>query len=294
MKIIKWFLSRRYLQKLAKQHQSPFKLKLETDSRRSACISEIQGRIEPLWLSVKALIYKLGIKNIQNNAIRVSRDDYGKQTTLPNPVFSAAQGARIKIKQRLFSIAIPVFLTAESALYLLTAALFVPGASPYLKALVALFLALLFMLSLNYSFEKHFAYREAVDRHSRKELSDFQLRVYRDQRNFGYLLGGLSFTAFIFAGLSRIFFLEHIPANGLDEAKLKSIQVASTWGSLFTMVVTLVTALLMGLLKHEQRKNGVQYRVLQEWQTANVKRNSYTQELIKQANTIILIAEQCA
>jgi len=292
MKISNWLFRWWYVMKLKEQMNSPFKMKLETDALKSNCVSEIQNEIEPLWLSIKKLIYKLGVKSIQNNRTRIYRDEFGKELILPNPVFSENQIAEIKTKQRLYLIIIICFTIAESFLYYLTASLFVPGGSIWMKISVAVFLALLIMFALNYAFEKHFLYREAVERHSRNELNDHQLKRFQDTRNIGYFIIALCFAAIIFAGLSRVFFLENIPANGLGAAKLLSIQKASKMASILTMVVTFITAIFMASLKQDQGKYGMKLRVFKSWHNAHVRRNEYTQHLIKDANSIMLITEQ--
>lgn len=266
-------------------------MKNETDSLKSNCVAEIQNDIEPLWLSIKRLVYKLGVKSVQHNRARIFRDEFGKQSILPNPVFTENQIAEIKSKSKLFLAIIIGFTIAESFLYFLTASLFVPGGSIYMKISVAIFLALLIMFALNYAFEKHFLYREAVDRYNKKELSDFQIKRFRDTRNFGYAIIILCFTAIIFAGFSRIFFLENIPMNGLDPAKAQSIHNASKMASIFTMLITIIAAVFMALIKQDQSKYGIKYRVLQSWRKALIKRNEYTQQLIRDANSIMLVTE---
>jgi len=267
-------------------------MKIETDALKSNCVAEIQDEIEPMWLSIKRVIYKLGIKSIQNNRARIYRDEFGKEVVLPNPVFSENQIAEMKVKQRLYLIIIIGFTIAESFLYYLTASLFVPGGSIWMKIAVAIFLALLIMFALNYAFEKHFLHREAVERHSRKEISDYQLTRFRDTRNIGYVIIVLCFAAIIFAGLSRIFFLENIPGNGLSAAKLLSVQRASKMASILTMVVTLITAIFMAAVKQDHGKYGLKLKVFKAWHGAHVSRNELTQELIRNANAIMLVTEQ--
>jgi hypothetical protein len=148
------------------------------------------------------------------------------------------------------------------------------------------------MFSLNYGFEKHFLYREVLERHNKKEIADFELKKYRDMRAWGYILMVLSFAAILFSGLARIFFLEHIPANGLSPEKLKSVQRASSMASLFTLFVTVITAIFLALIKQEQAKTAVKFRIFRYWHKAHVSRNKYTQSLIRNANKLRLIVEQ--
>jgi len=104
----------------------------------------------------------------------------------------------------------------------------------------------------------------------------------------------LSFAAVLFAGLSRIFFLEHIPANGLSAEKLRSVQRASMVASLFTLIITISSGIYLGLQKLEHHKVGIKFRVYRYWHKAHVRRNKYTQQLIRDCHKMLLQIEQCA
>jgi hypothetical protein len=70
------------------------------------------------------------------------------------------------------------------------------------------------------------------------------------------------------------------------------VQEASKWAALLTMAVTLLCAVLLALIKQEQSRIAIKYRVYLNWHRALIKRNEYTQELIRDANKIALIVEQ--
>lgn len=292
MKTSNWLFRWWVTMKLKEQINSPFKLKNEVDSLKSNSVLEIEQTTEPLWLNIKKLIYKIGIKTVQNNRVRIHRNAFKQLEILPNPVFTQNQIVGIVGKYWLFIIVIIGFIVSESFLYYLTASLFVPGGSQFMKIAVSIFLAMLIMFSLDFCFGKHFQYREAAGHHSKKEINDIELKKYRDRRNLGYALIVLSFAAIIFSGLARIFFLENIPGTGLTPEKLKSVQRASKMASLLTMVVTIIAAILLALLKQEQSKIAIKYHVYRNWHNALIKRNDYTQVLIRDANKMILITEQ--
>src|SRR4051812_17642041 len=105
-KIYNWLFHNWYVKQLKEIQDLPYKMKIETDSLKSNCILETQNDIEPLWLSIKNETYKLGIKTVQNNRSRIHRDDFGKQTVHPNPVFSENQIAELKCKFWLYRIVI--------------------------------------------------------------------------------------------------------------------------------------------------------------------------------------------
>ena len=290
--ISNWFFTWLYVNKLKEHKNSPIKMGTETQTLKSNCIAEIQNTIEHYWLSIKGLCYKLSIKTIQNNTALLYKDEFGKEVKLSNPVFSAVEVARINAKYWLYRLVLMGFSIAETFLYYLVAALFVPGGSEYIKIVVSAFLALLIMFAVDYAFESHFLFRNAADRHSKKELSDAELRVFKDKRNIGYVIIVLSFVAVVFAGLARIFFLENIPANGLSPEKLHSIILASKMASILTLFITIITAIYMAVLKQELAKDGVKFKVYQSWHKANVRRNDYTQQMIRNAEMIKLIAEE--
>ena len=290
-KITNWLFHWWYVKKLQEQQSSPFKMKLETDSLKSNCILEVENEIGMPWLALKSLAYKLGIKTVFNNRIRIHRDDFGKQSVVANPVFTQNQIAELKSKFWFYRTILISFCIAESFLYSLTASLFVPGGGLLLQIPVAIFLAILVMLGLDYAFDKHFIYRDVIERHSKKELSEIELVKYKDVRNIGYTIIVLSFTAIIFSGLARIYYLEYIPSKGLPPERLISVVQASKMASVFTLAVTLIAALYMAMLKRDQAKIGIRFRMFKTWHAAHVQRNSYTQDLIKHANKIVLTTE---
>lgn len=287
-----WLLRLWYVSKLRQQLNSTFKMKNEVDAIHSNSISEIQNRIEPLWLSVKKLVYKLGIKIVQNNRVRLQKNEIEKISISPNPVFSQNQISKITRKFWINLFIIVLFVVSESFLYYLTASLFVAGGSMIMKISVAIFLALLIMFCLDFGLTQHFLYRKMNSNHVKKEVEDYDLKKQNDLRILGYILILISITAIIFAGICRIYFLENIAPNGLSPEKIKSVKEASKWASWLTLVVTILTAVLLALIKREQSHIAEQYGVLQYWNKTVKRRNEYSQALIKEANKILLLVEQ--
>ena len=62
----------------------------------------------------------------------------------------------MKSLRRFYWFIVLLFVLAESGLYYLTAQVFIPGGAEYAKLILALFLGLVVMVILNFSFEKHF------------------------------------------------------------------------------------------------------------------------------------------
>jgi hypothetical protein len=288
--IFRWW----FVAKLQQQMSSPFKIKNEVDAVKSDCLVEIQSKIEPLWLSVKRLSFQIGIKTIQNNRARLTRNEINQHSVIPNPAFSQNQISKIIRKYWFNLCVIFFFVLSESFLYWLTASLFVPGGSEIIKASVAVFLAFLIMVSLNYGFTQHFMCRKLRYHYRKNEVTEYEIGKQKDTRFLGYILITLSFAAIIFSGLARIFFLENIPSTGLSPEKYKSVLLASKWASVLTMVVTVITAVVLGLIKREQSAVAEQYDVLSYWKRAIKKRNTYSKELIKDAGKILSIIEHTA
>ena len=287
-----WVLSWLHKKELQEQPDYPYIVKLETDDLKTRCILEIVNEIEPLWLDVKNGEYKLGIKTIQNNRARIERNDNSNtEKVARNPVFSEDQIAVLKSKFWLQRFVIIAFCIAESFLYTLIASLFVPGGGLYLQIPVAIFLAVLIMLALDYAMEKHFTYRDMVAHHNGKENGGAELKKHKDLKTIGHVIIALCIAAIAFAGLSRVFFMEYIPLKGLTPERIKSVTNASKMASIFTMLVTFIAAIFMAMIKRDQSKIGIRFRVYQSWHKAHVQRNIYTQLLIKNANKIVFVVE---
>lgn len=285
-KITSWILNLFHKKELQEQEDCPFIVKNETDALKSSCVLDIEHEVEEPWLSIKSIEHRLGIKTVQNNSARLNRSGYGTETVSPNPVFTLEQIAKLKSKFWLHRVVIISFCIAESFLYCLTAALFVPGGGLALQIPVAIFLALVIMLALDYAFEQHLTYREVMERHSKKEINDSELRKYQDMRYIGYLIMAIAAAAIIFAGFARVLFLEGTPPKNLSPEKALSVARAGKMASIFTMLITILTALFMAMIKRDQTKLGIRYRVFKSWENAHVKRNDYTQTLINDAEKI--------
>ena len=286
-KINNWLYLMWYAKQLKKIKKLQYVLALEAEKLKSNALLEIQNEIETHWLSIHKLEYKLGIKNVENLRTRIQRNNVNDLSVLqPNPVFTADQIAEVKNKYWVYLFVIIFFCLAESGLYYLTASLFVPGLGKILQFIVAAFLAVVIMFGLNYAFEQHFQFRDVTVKHSKGQITDLQLKEYKDKGILGYVILVISFVVIIVSGFVRIFFMDHVSTKGLSPAEAISKAHASQFASIFTMFVTILAAIIMAVKKHEQAKLGIRYRVYRAWHSANVKRNTYSQELIRNAVSI--------
>jgi hypothetical protein len=286
--ITNWLFHLFYVKRLKEVQSLSFKMKLETDTLKSNAIVEIDNEVEQHWLSINGLLYKLGIKSIQNLRARLHRDDFGKQALSHNPVFSANQIAAIKIAYWV-CLTLIVFLSgAESFLYKLTASLFVAGAGEVVHYIISILFAVGLMWGLGFGFDQHFKYREVMERHEKEELTDIQLHKYRDMRYIGYFLFAICFGAIVFSGFARIFYLEYIPARGMSPERVASVTKASKMASIFSLLFTLLISFVTVTLKMKLAKASIQYQVYKEWHAAHVSRNDYTQRLYEDAKKLTL------
>ncbi|MFN8288984.1 MAG: hypothetical protein U0U70_01885 [Chitinophagaceae bacterium] len=281
-----------YILKLKQQISSSFKVKNESEAVKSDAISEIQQRIKPLWLSIKRLAYKLSIKTVQNNRSRLHREETGHQRLSSQPLFTQNQISSITRKYWLNLIVQALFLISEAFLYWLVAVLFVPGGGEIAKLAVALFLAGLGMICLDYGFTNHFLYIKIKSLFLKKEIGDYDLKSQNNKRILGYLLIVFTLAVIIFSGMVRIFFIEQVDPTGLSAEKLQAVKQASKWASLLTMVATIATAIYLAALKREQGKIAEQYDVMRYWKKTVQKKNTYAQELIKTSCKLLSVVEQ--
>lgn len=278
--------------KLRQQLNSPFKMKNETEAIRSNCIAEIEHKIEPLFLLLKTLVYRLGIKTVQNNRSRLHRFEFSKPVNYSNPLFTQNEIAGIVMKYWYGIFILSLFFLSESFLYWLTAPLFVPGSSEIVKILVAFFLALLGVCCIDYGLAQHFKYRDLKPNHIENTEKSNRIKEQNDKRILGYFLIVLAFAGILFSGLARIYFLENISTSGLSDTKKTSVHEASKWASLLTLVITIATAILLGMIKRDQSKLAERYKVMKYWEKALRRRNEYSRKLIESAGKIVTETEK--
>jgi hypothetical protein len=185
-----------------------------------------------------------------------------------------------------------LFLTSEGALYQLTAALFIPGGNWLLKLSVAIFLATLTLFCIDYGLKQHYKYRELKSIQDKKEGNRLALKLQNDKRIIGYVLIAIALIAILFAGLARISFLENIDTSGLPPERKHSVLEASKWASWLTLIATLGSSLLLGVIKRDQSKITQHYQIYRYWNKALKRRNAYYKSLIRESNKIHLKTEQ--
>lgn len=276
--------------KKLRQQNYDFRVKNTVDSIRGSCILEIQLLARPLVLAIKELEFRLGVKGIQQRRVLTCRES-GKETVLPHPLFAEWEVVWLRVKHYLNLFSMAVFLLAETALYQVSASLFAPGAAPFLRIIIAVFLATIITFALDHSFSKVFDYRQAVTMHARKEISDTELKVAKDLRNIAYGIIVLCLAAIITGGLARLKFLEHIDSRGLSPQKYQSLLQANAYGSYFTLFITILSAVFMALLKKDQSKIGVKYRVFLYWRRCHIRANKCYRQLIKNATLLPALVE---
>jgi hypothetical protein len=273
----KWWRARQ----LKKQAHIPHKLKLNTQRLKSECVYEIKGKYKPIMDTLEMLKQKLIIKEKKLKMIEADRDEHGIEKEKRDILFTQGEIAKIKSLRRFYAFIVVLFIAAESGLYYLTAQVFLPGGADYAKLILALFLGMVVMVILNFSFEKHFEYREILANKEKLKISDEELKNKRDIRIFGYILGFLSFAIMLAAGLVRIYFLEQMDLSGYTAGEAANLQKVGTWASYLTLAVTFSLAIFLALLKKQQMANSYAYKRYKKWNETIKKTNEYTQAKIK-------------
>jgi hypothetical protein len=292
-KITTWIFHLSWAHMLKKVLGLKYKSKMETEATISRCVLEIKNEVSVPWSKIKQIPYRLDIKAVQNFCVRWERNEHETPLLRPDPVFTTEEIAKMKLRFLYFVIIILLFPIGESFLFYLTSPLFVPGAGEGVKIGVSIFLALLILFGCGFGFDMHFKYRDALELHEKKRLSEHQLRTYRHWLILGYVVFLFSLLTVIFAGLSRIHFLEYIPVSDLPQERTAGIRSATEFGSLVTFCVTIVTGLLLAAVKQKQGKDNVRLLVYRSWHRANVRRNRLALELIRNATEIVSIVELC-
>ncbi len=276
-----WYFRWWRIRQLKKQANIPHKLKLNTQRLKSECVYEIKEKYKPIMDSFEMLNRKLDVKDKKLKVIEADRDEHGIEKEKKDILFTQGEIEKMKSLRRFYWFIVLLFVAAESGLYYLTAQVFIPGGADYAKLILALFLGLVVMVILNFSFEKHFEYREVLANKDKLSISDEELKNKRDIRILGYILGFLSFAIMLAAGLVRIYFLEQMDLEGYTAQEIANLQKVGTWASYLTLAVTFALAIFLALLKKQQMTNSYAYKRYKKWNETIKKANEYTQDKIK-------------
>jgi hypothetical protein len=287
-----WMFRFFYRKRLLEQKASPFKIKNETDSIRSACIDEVLVRTKPLLLIAKNLVYKIAVKSVQNKRTRVFRSECAPEEVKGNPLFCQSEITQFTRKYYINGITIIAFILGEAVLYYIIIPLFIPQAPLLIQIIVSLFLAFFIVVCLNYGTEKHFMFRNAVLACERKEITASMLKQYRDKQWLGYFLIVLALGVTICVAIARVFYLEQVDPQGLDPERFKSVKQASFFASFATLGITVMAGILLALIKYDQVKLGEKYHVFRYWKKMHTRRNKYIRQSITVAHSILAIIDK--
>lgn len=276
-----WFFTWWRKRQLKNQAQIPHKLKLNTQRLKAECVYEIKVTYKPIHDTFEMLKRKIEVKDAKLKVIETDRDEHGIEKEKKDVLFTQGEIEKMKSLRRFYWFIVLLFVLAESGLYYLTAQVFIPGGAEYAKLILALFLGLVVMVILNFSFEKHFEYRELVANKEKLNISPEELKNKRDIRILGYILGFLSFAIMLAAGLVRIYFLEQMDLTGYTQLEAANLQKVGTWASYLTLAVTFALAIFLALLKKQQVTNTYKYKIYKKLRETIKKANDYRQDKIK-------------
>jgi len=280
----------RYANMIKRLQNVPFKMKIATERLRSACILQVSNDTERICRKLKRLIHKAGMKRAEHAGARLNRNLFSKETVIDNPVFTHAQMAELK-KYLPTLWLVFLFIFGETSLNYIVSCCFLPGASDYVKYPFALFLSIIGMMGLHVGYSRHFAYKEAL--HTKDSIDAYELENYRDKCLWGYAILALTFIGIIAAGFVRIFFTEEIPPDGLSQERLHSLIQVGKYSGIFTMSVTLTSAMLLAGIKHEQAKRGISFFINRKLQACKRKNERYHIQLLDQSEMLRSTVDQC-
>ncbi|PQJ13014.1 hypothetical protein CJD36_004525 [Flavipsychrobacter stenotrophus] len=266
-----------------KKQDTAIKIRTQAEILRSECLLQASIETQARHARIMRLLYKCGIKTIQNSRARIHSDYLDQRTINPNPVLTENQIAELK-KYPLSLLLIAIFGIGEGAMIWLITPILMPGAEEWLNLVTAAVLALLGMCCINYGLTWHFKHKDIRSKIPAAPTS--MVSKYRDRANIGYFLITLTFAGLVASGFGRVYFLENIPADGLTAERIESLRMAGKFTSVFTMMVTISTALLMGVMKQESGDLGITFSVYRAWHVSNVRANKYYRRLLKEAGSL--------
>lgn len=291
MKINNWILHSWWMFRLRKVQRLAYRMKMETEALVSSCVLDIQNDIVKQWMEIKHLPFKLDVEKGEMQSARINRDEFGAQTTLPNPVYTLNEISRIKRNYRFFQFIIYFFPIAESALNLLFAPLFVPGQHIVVQAVFAIFLTLCMILAFDFGLKMHTQYREAKDKKGSGDVTDEQFKLYKEWRVMGIGVLYANFVSLLLLGVARIFFVHSPDVRGLDAQKSHDIGIASFLTALGALLLSFIVVIVVGALKQRFAKTAVQFDVYRKWNTAYRQRTKQAQRIIDNANALLLAVD---
>jgi hypothetical protein len=249
-------------------------------------VYEIKEKYKSEIGNYNRLKQKLEIKDEKMKVIKTDRDEYGLEKEKKEILFTQGEIEKMKLLRRFYWFIVLLFILAESGLYYLTAQVFIPGGSEYAKMVLAVFLGLVVMVLLNFSFQKHFEYREILANREKLNISNEELKNKRDIRILGYVVGALCLLIMLAAALVRIYFLEQMDLGGYTPEEIENLYKVGTWASYLTLAVTFALAIFLALLKKQQMENSYRYKVYRKWSGTIRKANEYKQDQLKVKNEI--------
>lgn len=249
--------------------ESTFRIKNETERIRSSALTDIQRDTRRLWKKIVSLLYRGGIARTEQGAARIVRGHIEKVSS--NPVFTHSEEAGLK-GYIWNMILISFYIASEALLYFLISSTYVPGSSPILRSVLALFLSMLGVKGIYLGYSTRFSYLRALS--VKDALTEYELTEYREKYHWGRVIGVLSLVGIIAAGMARIYFLESgVIADGLTPERLHSVIMAGRATSVFTMVVGVTCAMILATQKHEQAALGVLFVRRNKWRRATAKQD---------------------
>ncbi|RPI19854.1 MAG: hypothetical protein EHM58_00230 [Ignavibacteriae bacterium] len=272
--MINWILNFFGRLRLKRQKNDPNKVDLAVKQQKTYAINEILHYSDAYMKKLQNVYSRMQKRYNKLKGILKSTEvieENTKQDKKNTYEFTEYEIQKVKSLNRFYYFIVTLFIIAEIGLYYLTASVFVPPQLEALKIVLALFLATVVMVVLNYSFDTHFKYREMQQKKEENKISEHILKNYKDTRNLGYVLTAVSFLIIITAGLVRIYFLEQTDTTGYTAEEIQSNERIGFWASILTMAITFALGIFMALVKRNQFTNKLKYKLWKKWRETVTK-----------------------
>jgi hypothetical protein len=293
--MVYWIFKLRFRRRLKKQKSDPNKVDLNVKFLKASAIIEVLDYSKAFLKQIEDNLVHILKRTKKTSVIEEGAKTLRKETngnSEQSVVFTEYEIQKIKSLNRFYYTVVTLFILAESYLYFLTAQVFIPGSGTIPKMILALFLAMVVMVILNYSFEQHFKYRELLNKKEEGDISENELKNANDKRKVGYFLMAVSFIIILAAAFVRIYFLEQIDLTGYSQDQVESLKKVAFWSSILTLAVTFGLAVFMAMAKRNQFENKMKLQVYKKWKENISKLSQYKTSRTKIIDIIKSLLEE--
>lgn len=284
--VYRWWYKRR----LRKYSDHPFKVRNETTALKTAVIVNIVRVAERNLKKAEEVLNKINTRQKKEKMFETYKDQFGNERKIKLPIFKQNEVEEARSIIRRFFAAILLFVLFESALWYFVADLFIAEGVVFLKILMAFFLGLIFMKVLERAADYWSDYRLAEIEKEGNRISEAKFKKYKDGKVYAYLLMSFVIIAIIFAGVSRLIFLEGFDPQIYGAKEAEKLDTAYLLASIFLIILNLATAFYLASISQKYYEIKIRYKTYKSWRRHNKQfKNhiSYLRELVLNLNNRI-------